>query len=86
MGSAPLEMLFRESLATPVGTSGGLAFTQPALAELLARTRIAEARATGAEILLTDDPLDTAALEACADGIQVLNLFEVMAEAVAGRQ
>jgi Fe-S oxidoreductase len=82
MGSEPREMLYRETLATPVGNSGGLAFTQPALAETLARTRIQEAKATGAEIVLTDDPLDTATLEKYADGIQVLNLFEVLAEQV----
>jgi Fe-S oxidoreductase len=82
MGSEPREMLYRETLATPVGNSGGLAFTQPALAETLARTRIQEAKATGAKIVLTDDPLDTATLEKYADGIQVLNLFEVLAEQV----
>lgn len=80
MGSEPREMLYRETIATPVGNSGGLAFTQPALAEILARTRIQEAKDTGAEILLTDDPLDTFTLEKYADGIKVLNLFEVMAE------
>lgn len=79
MGGAPREMLFRENLATPLGTSGGLQFTQPALAATLARTRIQEARDTGAEIILTDDPLDTRTLEQYADGIQVLNLYRVLA-------
>ncbi len=80
MGAEPREMLFRENLATPIGTSGGLQYTHPGLAENLARTRIAEARATGAEIILTDDPLDTATLEKYADGLQVMNLYEVLAE------
>lgn len=80
MGAEPLEMLFREHLATPVGTSGGLQFTQPALAEKLARTRIADAQETGAEFILTDDPLDTATLGKYADGIKVLNLYQVLAE------
>lgn len=80
MGNEPREMLYRENLATPVGTSGGLEFTQPTLAEKLVRTRLQEIRETGAKIVLTDDPLDTARLEKYADGIQVLNLFEVMAE------
>jgi Fe-S oxidoreductase len=80
LGSEPREMLYREMIATPVGNSGGLAFTQPALAETLARTRIQEAKETGAEIVLTDDPLDTFTLEKYADGMQVWNLFEVMAE------
>lgn len=84
MGSEPREMLFRENLATPIGTSGGLEFTHPALAENLARTRIAEARATGAEIILTDDPLDTAVLEKYAGGMQVLNLYQVLAEMADG--
>lgn len=82
MGGAPREMVFRENLATPVGNSGGLAFTHPALAENMARTRIREANETGAEILLTDDLMDTVTLEKYADGIQVLNLFEVMAKQV----
>lgn len=80
MGAEPREMLFREQLATPIGTSGGLQYTHPALAENLVRTRIAEARATGAEIILTDDPLDTATLEKYADGLQVMNLYQVLAE------
>jgi|GEM_PF-430742 len=82
MGGAPRKMVFRENLATSVGNSGGLAFTQPMLAENMARMRIREAKETGAEILLTDDPMDTTTLEKYADGIQVLNLFEVMAEQV----
>lgn len=80
MGAEPREMLFRENLAPAVGTSGGLQFTHPALAEKLARARIAEAKATGAEIILTDDPLDTAMLEKYADGMQVQNLYQVLAE------
>lgn len=83
LGSEPREMLYRETIATPVGNSGGLAFTQPALAETLARTRIQEAKSTGAEIILTDDPLDTATLEKYADGMQVWNLFQVIAEQMA---
>lgn len=86
MGQVPREMLFRENLATPIGTSGGLEFTQPALAENLARTRIAEARTTGAETILTDDPLDTATLEKYADGMTVLNLYQVLAEQVSQSQ
>ena len=80
MGQAPREMVFRENLATPIGTTGGLEFIQPALAETLARTRIQEARDTGVEIILTDDPADTATLEHYADGLQVLNLYQVLAD------
>lgn len=83
MGAEPREMLMRENLATPPGTTGGHAFTQPALAARLAQTRIQEARETGADILLTDDPLDTAMLAQHADGIRVENLFEVLAERIA---
>jgi Fe-S oxidoreductase len=83
MGEEPREMLFRETVATPSGTSGGLIYTQPALAASLARTRVREALETGAKILLTDDPLDTVQLSRYADGLQVLNLFEVMAEQLA---
>jgi Fe-S oxidoreductase len=70
-------------LATPPGTTGGHVFTQPALAARLAQTRIQEARETGADILLTDDPLDTAMLAQHADGMRVENLFEVLAERIA---
>ncbi len=82
-GAEPREMLFRESLAASIGTSGGLQYTHPALAENLARTRIAEAKATGAEILVTDDPLDAATLEKYADGMQVMNLYQLLAEQLA---
>lgn len=82
MGGEPLEMLFRENLATTAGTSGGLAFTHPELAASLARLRVREARETGAEILLTDDPLDTATLGRYAEELEVLNLFEVLAEGI----
>ncbi len=83
LGAEPREMILRENLSPAIGTSGGLVFTQPALAEQLARARIQEARATGADILLTDDPYDTAQLEKYAEGIQVLNLFETLAEQLA---
>lgn len=79
MGGPPREMLYRENLATPIGTTGGLQFTQPALAAALARTRIQEARDTGVEIILTDDPVDTAILEQYADEMQVWNLYQVLA-------
>lgn len=81
MGSAPLEMLYREKLATAIGTSGGLSFTHPALAERLARMRLAEAVETGAQAILTDDFLDAHALKQYAAGIQVYNLFELLADA-----
>ena len=82
MGSAPREMLFREKLATPCGAIGGLEFTQPKLAEKLARSRIAEAKSTGAEILLTDDPHCAAQLEKYADGLPVMNVIEMLADRV----
>ncbi len=84
MGGAPREMLMRENLATPIGTTGGLQFSQPVLAAALARTRIQEARETGAEIILTDDPMDTATLEQYADGLEVLNLYRVLAGQLQG--
>lgn len=83
MGCPPREMLWRENLATPLGTSGGLAFTHPSLAARLAQTRIQEVKSTAVAVVLTDDPLDTAVLEQYADGITVLNLLEVLAEQLA---
>ena len=56
--------------------------THPALAEKLARTRIEEARGTGADIILTDDPLDTATLERYAEEMRVMNLYQMLAEQV----
>lgn len=81
-GSGPKEMLWREKRAAPCGAVGGLLHTQPKLAAEMARARVAEARSTGAQVLLTDDPNCAGHLGRNSDGMQVLNLIELLAEAV----
>ena len=72
-------MLWR-TCATPCGALGGFEWTQPWLAEKLARSRIEEARQAGAQALVTDDPQCAAQLAKYADGLPVLNLVELIAE------
>jgi len=76
------EMFWREGRAAPGGAVGGLEFTHPALAERMTRDRLAEAAATGAHMLVTEDPAALAHLERFADGagIKVAGLFEMIAE------
>ncbi len=79
-GDKPREMFWRGTQATPCGAIGGLQFTQPTLAAELARSRIREARDAGADIVLTDDPQCAAHLTAHADGLQVMNVVELLAK------
>jgi Fe-S oxidoreductase len=79
-GSAPREMLWREKRAAPCGATGGLEFTQPWLAEAMAKKRLDGAREIGAEVVLTDDPHCVSHLVQHAAGLRVQNLIEVLAE------
>ncbi len=81
-GRAPREMFWREKRAGPCGAIGGLEFTQPALSAEMARQRIVDARETGAEILLTDDPHCAAQLESFAQGLRVQSVIELLAEQI----
>ena len=75
------EMFWREQRAAPGGAVGGLEFTQPALAAQMTRERLAEAAATGAEMLVTEDPLALAHFAAHAAGtLKVQGLYELLAE------
>lgn len=76
------ELFWREGRAAPGGAVGGLEFTHPALAERMTRDRLAEAAATSAHMLITEDPAALAHLERFADGagIKVAGLFEMIAE------
>jgi Fe-S oxidoreductase len=76
------EMLWRERVAAPGGTVGGFRWTQPALAEKLTRARIEEAKSAGAAGIVTEDPQCTAELAKYAEGLPVVNLVELIAEAV----
>jgi Fe-S oxidoreductase len=75
------EMFWREGRAAPGGAVGGLEFIQPALAETMARDRVAEAVSTGAELLVTEDPVALTHLEQHAAGtaIKVVGLYELLA-------
>lgn len=76
------EMLWRQTRAAPGGTAGGLRFTHPALAATLTRDRLAEAAATGAEWLVTEDPAALADFETHAQGtgIRVKGLYQLAVE------
>lgn len=77
------EMFWREQRAAPGGSVGGLEFTQPALAAQMTRERLAEARATGAQMLVTEDPATLAQFLAQSDGlIKVQGLYELLAEQI----
>jgi Fe-S oxidoreductase len=85
--SQPLrEMFWREGRAAPGGAVGGLEFTHPALAERMAHDRLSEALSTGAELLVTEDPLALAYFEplAASAGIEIAGLYELLAEQLAG--
>jgi Fe-S oxidoreductase len=81
-GSAPREMLWREKRAAACGATGGLEFTQPWLAEAMAKKRLDGARDIGADVVLTDDPHCVSHLAQHAAGLRVQNLIEVLAEQV----
>jgi Fe-S oxidoreductase len=75
------EMFWRGQRAAPGGSVGGLEFTQPALAAQMTRERLAEAQATGAQVLVTEDPAALAQFLAQADGsITVQGLYELLVE------
>jgi Fe-S oxidoreductase len=74
-------MFWRGKQATPCGAIGGFQFTQPWLAERLARERIKEAIESGAEAIITDDPQCAAHLATYAEGMPVMSLMELVAEA-----
>jgi Fe-S oxidoreductase len=57
LGDEPARRMFwREGRAHPCGATGGLEFTQPAIAASLADARLEDAVAAGATWLITDDP------------------------------
>jgi Fe-S oxidoreductase len=83
---SPLRELFwREARAAPGGSVGGLRFTHPALAEQMTRERLAEAAATGADLLVTEDPAALAHFDAQAGAapIRVAGLYELLAQHLA---
>jgi Fe-S oxidoreductase len=74
-------LLRRDERAHPSGTAGGLDVTLPAVASALARLRFADARAAGAARLISEDPAVIRHLRAHQpDGVEVLGLYELLAE------
>jgi Fe-S oxidoreductase len=77
------DLFWREHRAHPCGSVGGLEFTQPAIAAKLTDARLADAAASGAAWLVTDDPACLHQLRGrAANASTVRGLFEVLAERV----
>ncbi len=79
------EGFWREQRATPCGASGGLPWTQPALAAGLARAALADATRNGARLVVTDAPQCLAHLRAhAATDVEVKGMYELLAEQMKG--
>jgi Fe-S oxidoreductase len=81
-GKALGEMFWRENCPGPCGIVGGFEFTEPWLAERLARARVEEARQAGAKGIVTEDPQCATHLAKFAEGLPVVNLVELAADNV----
>lgn len=75
------ELFWREDRTHPAGNVG-LAFTQPALAEQLTRARLKDAAATGAAVVVCEDPGTLGQLSRFAAdyGLEVRGLYELLAD------
>jgi Fe-S oxidoreductase len=82
--SSMREMFWRNGRAAPGGAVGGLNLTNPELAERLTRERLAEAAATGADTLITDDPAAVADFNQHASdtSLKIDSLYELLARQV----
>lgn len=78
LGYKPAEMFWRHKDASPCGAIGGFPFTQPVLAEQLARARIKQAHDAGAQALITEDPVCAAHLAKYAGDLPVISLVEAI--------
>jgi Fe-S oxidoreductase len=76
---AARSLFWREHRAHPCGAIGGLDVTHPDIAARLAAARLDDARAAGAEWIVTEDPSCARHLALHASGeIEVRNLFELL--------
>jgi Fe-S oxidoreductase len=77
----PKELFWREDRAHPVGSTA-LQFTQPHVAAMLTRDRLQDAKNSGAELLVCEDPGTLAQLnQYAADfGLKVRGVYEILAE------
>jgi Fe-S oxidoreductase len=73
-------LFWREHRAHPCGATGGLEFTQPALASQLADARLADAAAAGATTIVTEDPACAHHLRQRGKAFEVINLYDLLAE------
>jgi Fe-S oxidoreductase len=85
MPTPPRELFWRTERAQPVGSTY-IQFSNPALAERLTRTRLQDAQASGAKLLICEDPATLYHLNRYAGeyGLRVQGLYELLAERVSG--
>lgn len=81
MPSEPKELFWRRERGHPVGSTA-LQFTKPVIAEKLTRARLEDARQSGAQLLISDDPGTLKQLDQYAEeyGLQVKGLYELLFE------
>ncbi len=82
---ASVELFWRKERTHPCG-NGALQFTQPQLADELARARLEDALQAGAQRVVTEDPgcLNQLSRHAPDYGLQVQGLYELLAGQVVG--
>ena len=81
LSSTARELFWRRERSHPVGNTA-LQFTKPLIAARLTNARLQDARESGAELILTDDPGTLHHLKRHASGmdIQVQGLYELLAD------
>jgi Fe-S oxidoreductase len=81
MPDEPKELFWRRERGHPVGSTA-LQFTQPDIAEKLTRARLEDAKESGAQLLISDDPGTLKQLDQFAEGfgLQVKGLYELLFE------
>lgn len=87
MPTPPRELFWRKDRAQPVGSTY-IQFSNPPLAERLTRARLQDARDSGAQLLLCEDPATLHHLNRYAGeyGLRVQGLYELLAERVSSEQ
>lgn len=80
LSGEPKELFWREERGHPVGSTA-LKFSQPHIAQMLTRDRLMDAKNSGAELLVSEDPGTLAAMSPMAGAfeLQVSGLFELLA-------
>ncbi len=83
MPTEPVELFFRKERAFPVGSTH-LQFSNPALAEALTHGRLQDAQASGARLIVCEDPATLYQLNRFAQAydLEVKGLYELLAEQI----